>query len=314
MIKTPSSTVIGGAGIWTPGCAVIGAPNNIHQFIKSLFSDGSQGAYLDNNDLSTVYQDAAGTTPVTAVGQSLGLELDKSKGLVLGSELVTNGDFSNGTTGWTAASPTYVRLNGVVEGKAELEVVANASGNTGIERSIPTVVGKFYIATVDVTSHASNSGFIWNATSSLQGSSVFGSGKSQLIFQATSTATLIRCAVSLNNEVVGQKYYFDNVTVRELAGLHAYQTTSIKRPILTQGAKSKYAKFDAVDDVLQFNNAALSNATIIRVSSSGVTVLKNQSIAANHTITQDFSHYLMINKALSDSEIARITAEFSKYV
>ena len=68
----------------------------------SLFSGGAPGAWYDPSDYSTLFQDSAGTTPVTAVEQPVGLMLDKSQGLVLGPELVTNGDFSNGTTGWSA--------------------------------------------------------------------------------------------------------------------------------------------------------------------------------------------------------------------
>lgn len=43
-----------------------------------LFRAGEQGIWLDPSDLSTLYQDAAGTIPVTAVGQPVGRILDKS--------------------------------------------------------------------------------------------------------------------------------------------------------------------------------------------------------------------------------------------
>jgi len=46
--------------------------------IRSLFASGEQGAWYDPSDFSTLYQDAAGTTPVTAVGQPVGKILDKS--------------------------------------------------------------------------------------------------------------------------------------------------------------------------------------------------------------------------------------------
>ena len=48
--------------------------------IKEVFRNGEQGFAYDPNDLSTMYQDAAGTIPVTAVGQPVGLMLDKSRG------------------------------------------------------------------------------------------------------------------------------------------------------------------------------------------------------------------------------------------
>lgn len=78
MIKTPLSTVIGGA-FWTPGVTILGSSSkNLTQLIKSLFSLGEQGFAYDPNDLTTLYQDAAGTIPVTAAGQPVGLIKDKS--------------------------------------------------------------------------------------------------------------------------------------------------------------------------------------------------------------------------------------------
>lgn len=44
----------------------------------SLFAAGEQGAWYDPSDMSTLFQDAAGTTPVTAVEQAVGRMLDKS--------------------------------------------------------------------------------------------------------------------------------------------------------------------------------------------------------------------------------------------
>ena len=79
MIRTPLSTVIGGA-FWTPGATVIGGTSKktFDQLIQSLFANNEQGFFYDPNDLSTMFQDAAGTIPVTAVGQPVGRVLDKS--------------------------------------------------------------------------------------------------------------------------------------------------------------------------------------------------------------------------------------------
>lgn len=43
-----------------------------------LFAGGAQGAWFDPADFSTLFQDSAGTTPVTATGQPVGKILDKS--------------------------------------------------------------------------------------------------------------------------------------------------------------------------------------------------------------------------------------------
>ena len=47
-------------------------------FTTSLFSNGEQGAWYDPSDLSTLFQDASGTAPVTASGQLVGYVIDKS--------------------------------------------------------------------------------------------------------------------------------------------------------------------------------------------------------------------------------------------
>ena len=75
--------------------------SNFNQLIKSLFANNEQGFVYDPNDLTTMFQDAAGTVSVTGAGQPVGLMLDKSKGLALGAEVLTNGNFANGKTGWT---------------------------------------------------------------------------------------------------------------------------------------------------------------------------------------------------------------------
>ena len=60
----------------------------------TLFGGGMQGLWYDPSDLSTLFQDSAGTIPVTAVGQPVGLMLDKS------------GQGNHATQSTSAARPT----------------------------------------------------------------------------------------------------------------------------------------------------------------------------------------------------------------
>ena len=48
------------------------------QRVSAMFSRGEPGAWYDPSDMSTLFQDEAGTTPVTAVEQPVGRILDKS--------------------------------------------------------------------------------------------------------------------------------------------------------------------------------------------------------------------------------------------
>ena len=59
------------------------------------------GAWFDTSDMSTMFQDAAGTIPVTAAGQPVGKVLDIS------------GNGNHATQPITAARPTIVQINGL---------------------------------------------------------------------------------------------------------------------------------------------------------------------------------------------------------
>ena len=61
----------------------------------TLFAQGQQGAWYDPSDLATLFQDAAGTIPVTADGDPVGLMLDKS------------GNDNHAVQSTTAAKPVY---------------------------------------------------------------------------------------------------------------------------------------------------------------------------------------------------------------
>jgi len=63
--------------------------------IADLFASSEQGAWYGPSDLSTLFQDSAGTTPVTTAGQPVGLMLDKS------------GRANHAVQATAAARPTY---------------------------------------------------------------------------------------------------------------------------------------------------------------------------------------------------------------
>lgn len=80
--------------------------------VRSLFSAGEPGVWYDPSDLSTLFQDAYGTTPVTAVGQPVGLILDKSKRVIF---KITKADLLDNAkwTGYNSVGvnrPTAVQL------------------------------------------------------------------------------------------------------------------------------------------------------------------------------------------------------------
>lgn len=225
--------------------------------IASLFAANEPGVWYDPSDLTTMFQDAAGTTPVTAVEQPVGLILDKSRGLVLGPELVVNGTFDSGTTGWSLGAGWSISGGAAVSD--------GTSGNSyllGASPSEKVVVGKTYKVTFSI-SRTSGGGML-----SVQGLqtilSFSASGQYSTIFTATQ-----------NNFVAVQQFNFvgsiDNISVKELPGAHASQTTNPDRPVLS-------ARVNLLTSTEDFsaNNGF-----------TGLTINTNTSAAPNGTLTAD---------------------------
>ena len=202
----------------------------------SLFSAGEQGVWYDPSDLTTLFQDSAGTTPVTAVEQPVGLMLDKSKGLVLGSEAVVNGDFSGGTTSWSS-TPTYPSTAAVSSGAFQV----TATGDYGSQfQNLSLTVGKTYLITGTARS-ITGGGKIANVGLGTSTGATFVVVKSTSNTTATAFSFVYTHLNSNYSYLIlgngqtgaGPVAEFDNISVKELPGNHAYQSTSAARPLLS---------------------------------------------------------------------------------
>ena len=196
-------------------------PTTIDMIIRPLFANGEQGFFYDPNDLSTMFQDAAGNVPVTAAGQSVGLIMDKSKGLALGSELVTNWDFSNGTTGWVAE---YQSSLSNVNGK--LRVTATGFNPYGVQAISGLKVGKTYKITFSPIVKTGIGVWVINLGNIPAGYQVqYGVIREAVLavggsFIFTATTTVLNIAlVGGSGTVVGDYADFDNISVKEVDGM-----------------------------------------------------------------------------------------------
>ena len=246
-----------GLGLSIPQVAARGS-RSLVAAIRSLFAANEPGVWYDPSDLSTMFQDAAGTTPVTAVEQPVGLMLDKSKGLVLGPELAT-GWLDNGAS-WTAAAPAFLQNNGVSANTLTLELVQVYGGTARAYREITGALGKTYLVTQTVAATTATGTVPYgiqartSADVLISQHLITGSGSRRLIFTATSATVRVTFTVDGTNETVGDKFYLSNISVREIPGNHAYQTTATSRPVLRQDGNGKhYLYFDGVDDWLVTN-------------------------------------------------------------
>jgi hypothetical protein len=199
--------------------------------VLPLFALTEPGTWYDPSDLITLFTDSAGTTPVTAAGQTVGLMLDKSQGLVLGSEL--RGTGAIGITG-VATAATYNTTTGAA---TCLRVDAS-------NQSFVTFTGLSSAATYVVTV---------TCVSAVVGMSVR-AGSFSAAAATTLTAGQTKTAYVTGTTAItftdsGGGCSFTVTSIKLLAGNHATQATSTQRPTYQVDSNGKpYLLFDGVDD------------------------------------------------------------------
>ena len=289
MIKTPLSTVIGGA-FWAPGATVIGgnAPT-FDQQIQKLFANGEQGFFYDPNDLSTMYRDAYGQAPVTGNNQPVGLLLDKSLQLRVGDVINTTNEVGLLSISGTEAEVVPSSQN------ARTTTWTDVKPNS-IYRVNSPISNRFRVQL------KSNQGVI----TSYKGNEDTRSGDARLI-RIEANTTQIRVYY-----VTGVPTGDFSLKLEEILGNHAFQSTSAARPILQDVPKR--IDFDAVDDKLITNlPAQLTGCTVVRsVPNVGTQILTGQTIPATYEDNTDHCGLIVINRALTPSETSTITAELNK--
>ena len=232
----------------------------------SLFSGGAPGAWYDPSDYGatgTLFQDSAGTTPVTAVEQPVGLMLDKSQGLALGPALISpeTGPYVSAPAGVTAVGDSALSI---VDGAVRVTVTASVNASR-MQIVFNGTAGVTYKVQISI---ASNFGVVpaafVNVTPSSSTTLVAGSSVLTLYLTAVATGAitlrLYPRATAAASQVVGDYVEFSNISVKELPGNHAFQSTSASRPVLKIDGNGKlYLKFDGVDDSLSTNSISFTS-------------------------------------------------------
>jgi hypothetical protein len=200
-----------------------------------LFQNSEQGAWYDPSDLSTLFQDDAGTTPVTVDGDPVGLMLDKSQGLVLGTEQTVNGGFDTDSdwtlnTNWAISGGRLV-ASGVTQFIAATQNTLTTGTFCKIVLDIPVftagvlriIVGTNTVKTVTSSGVYTYYGNInGNNTFTLQGDS----------------GTPLECEI-------------ESVSVQEALGNHATQSVSASRPTYRTDGTYHWLTGDGIDDHME---------------------------------------------------------------
>jgi hypothetical protein len=218
----------------------------------------------------TMYQDAAGTTPVTAVEQPVGLILDRRLGALgaLGENLVTNGDFSGPTSYFTdsafggSANITSGQLHVTASGGTYSGVAAPIlnyapAGWYYVEATLVSGTGRFTLDFSDVEGVLTNTDrtgpYTYRGFVKLRDSDGY---FRPVIRTATSGATSV----------------WDNISFRRVLGNHAIQATSTARPTLRN-------RYNLLTFTEQFDNAVWSK--------DSCTILSNSAVSPDGKATAD---------------------------
>lgn len=249
----PLGSRVGGA---TPGSQaalitalrnVVGQQSVIDATMARLFVDqyGNQlpGVLYDPSDISTMFQGTNGEGAVTATGQSVGIVLDKARGMVRGGDVVLAGDFSSAGP-WSAP----VAGASITGGQLAFDGATSIANGAAItSQTLPVTVGQVVEVTYTIAS---------GVTAPI--SVGFSGGSSGLARTAAGTFTDIlhvsgtALSIYARTSTGARTGAIDNVSVKIIAGNHAYQTTSGSRPIYRDEIDGKSWELDGVDDWFAF--------------------------------------------------------------
>lgn len=201
--------------------------------VASMFAQAAaqnvQAFDYSASDWGTLYQDNFGTLPVTSVEQPVGYMIDRSRGgAQRGSEMVINGTFDAGFTGWTipVTAPGTAVVSG---GRATLD-----SGSTGTSRLRQNfaITPGWYEMSFEVTSFV---GPAANLQVSLGSDTAGGSqylamsgigvlpGVIRRVFYADST--LLGIAFFIASTTTQTTLTIDNFSIKALTGANAWNNT-----------------------------------------------------------------------------------------
>lgn len=226
--------------------------------VTTLFSGGKQGVALDFDDLSLMFRDDYAYTPVTATGQSIGLILDKSKGLALGATLITNGAFTTNITGWTnySAARGTVSYNTTDKRLRVDNTTGTGNDSTWVATAVTqNTVYKLEGNIYDVKGETANvTVYWWNGTTTI--------GTLQLAPAFNNAFNMyVRAPAGATGLLIGSTntagiWELDNITLKSVAGNHVYQSVAGNRPTLQRNTTTGhfYAAFNGTTNFLQSAN------------------------------------------------------------
>jgi len=290
------------SGIFLWGAQLeLGSPATDYQRIIDVNTE-----VIERFPTATLYQDTIGTIPVTTPGNTVALMLDKSKGLVLGTEKVANpGNPFTSTTGYSAGGLATVSLDA-----GRIKVAQTVGFTDGVLCALPnnTFATSAVISfSVDLGSstlvqlQAGNGNFgnagVLTANITASGTysvltTVLSSGANGLTFKASSMAN----------------FFLSRVSVKQLPGNHATQATAASRP--TYGVVPLGGRRNLLTWSEGFDNAAWSKTTA--AVTSNASVAPDGTNAADKLIAPAGGNFPRLSQALTIGLEAFVCSVYAK--
>ncbi len=268
-----------GLGITVPKMGILGGDAGVGLgvgfFPGNLFLTGAAGAWYDPSDFSTLYQTSTGTTPVTAVEQPVGLMLDRSRGLVLGSNIApaasalttSSIDNAGGASSTFSAGVFSITVGSSSSSypRARISVPGLTVGKTYQVRGTSAITGTIAGVLIRLATGGSANNVATAATTSFDGIAVCAVTD---VIEISPTGTGATGTITISS-----------LTVEEIPGNHAFQATSASRPVLR-------ARYNQLTYSEQFDNAVWGK-DFSGGGSSAPVVTANYGVAPDGTTTAD---------------------------
>ena len=271
-------------------------------------------------EVTSADMDVTRTTAATRVDED---GLVNYAEIVSDTELITNGDFSNGTTDWTVSSGTISVDNGRLK-------IDSVSGTTA-EQTVTAIIGKTYKVTYDFTLGTATSGAViitggnYPTLNAPEGTNIFYS-------VATSTSFRVRPRLGSDGTM-----FVDNISVKEatIDNLPRVDYTDGTSSLLVEPQRTNLITYS--EDFTSWNKLAAVVTTNQTTSPSGTLTADKitydgttygrveQTVAVTNGNTYSWSVYLK-NNDLSDvtqvwlgfslggqGEFVTITNEWQRY-
>ena len=240
----------------------------------ALWPDGvdSPGMWSSPSTLPASFNDYTGTTPVATPGtvadssNPVGLAYDLRAGTpVLGPDAVVNGDFSDGTTGWSITGGNWS-----VAGGAMQHTPGAPSFFQQTRATLPLGAGKWFELVYTVSGRTAGGFTLYFAGYSFYGFD--SNGTKSIIYNDTGGSYVL-----LFDATADYDGAIDNISVKEVPGNHMLQSTSAARPLLSSrvnlarytGDLSGWNKDAGVTVTPNYGPAPDSTSTSIRVQFDG---------------------------------------------